>query len=99
MVVETVCEVCGANPCYGICPLNDPFGGDQRAENDDYEANSRFDYTHEYMGDTGEDYGDYDYEYVGDEGYHEPFDGFEEGDPPDPPKRPMWIPSESDIPF
>lgn len=81
-----VCEICGENPCYGICPMNDPFHGDQRAENDDYEANSRFDYAHECMGQVGEDHGDYDY------------DGFEEGDVEVAP-HPMWVPSEDDIPF
>lgn len=48
-MVEPVYGICGANPCYGMCPLNDPFHGDQRAENDDYEANSRNDYIREMM--------------------------------------------------
>jgi hypothetical protein len=39
-----VCAVCGANPCYGICPNNDPFGGDQAAENADYEFNAQYDH-------------------------------------------------------
>jgi len=37
------CPVCGANPCYGICPTQDPFHGDQAAENADYEFNARYD--------------------------------------------------------
>ena len=27
-----LCPVCGANPCYAICPEADPFHGDQQAE-------------------------------------------------------------------
>jgi len=39
------CHVCcqPEGQCYGICPTQDPFGGDQAAEHDDYEANARFD--------------------------------------------------------
>lgn len=33
-----MCSICGATPCYGICPSQDQFGGDQRAEDDYYEA-------------------------------------------------------------
>jgi hypothetical protein len=34
-----VCPECGQpeGECYGICPTQDPFHGDQRAENEDYE--------------------------------------------------------------
>ena len=32
------CHVCGGFPCYLICPMADPFGGDQRAEDEDYEC-------------------------------------------------------------
>jgi hypothetical protein len=42
-VTDNLCPECGANPCYGICPLNDPYGGDQAAENADYEFNARYD--------------------------------------------------------
>lgn len=43
------CPICGSNPCYGICPNNDPFGGDQSAENDSYEFNSYYDSISEAM--------------------------------------------------
>ena len=45
MTIKTpcLCPVCGASPCYAICPEADPFHGDQEAENADYEFNARFD--------------------------------------------------------
>ena len=37
----TPCPVCGANPCYRICPTQDPYDGDQRAEDEDYDFSMR----------------------------------------------------------
>jgi hypothetical protein len=45
------CPVCGeTGECSPNCPTQDPFHGDQAAENDDYEANARFDYANEAYG-------------------------------------------------
>lgn len=41
--MSAVCSVCGANPCFAICPTQDPFHGDQAAEHDDHEADARYD--------------------------------------------------------
>ena len=47
-----LCPECGANPCYRICPTQDPYQGDQQRENEDYEFNARFDDVRErYSGD------------------------------------------------
>lgn len=46
-----VCPQCGANPCYAICPTQDQYGGDQRAENDDYEFGARYDVDRERFDD------------------------------------------------
>lgn len=32
------CNICGSNPCYLICPTQDPFQGDHAAETADHEA-------------------------------------------------------------
>lgn len=39
----TLCNVCGASPCYLQCPTQCPFGGDQRAEHEAHEAGAMFD--------------------------------------------------------
>lgn len=44
------CRVCGASPCYLICPTQDPFHGDQAAEHDDHELNARHDDVRERWG-------------------------------------------------
>ena len=36
MTTTTNCPVCGANPCYAICPTQDPYQGDQEAEDRDF---------------------------------------------------------------
>ena len=58
-VVGCVCHVCGSSPCYLICPMADPFGGDQRLENEDYEFNARYDHVRE-ANDAYDPYGGYD---------------------------------------
>ena len=35
------CHECGASPCFLICPMADPFHGDQRAEDEAYEEGCR----------------------------------------------------------
>lgn len=45
--MKTTCSECGASPCYAICPTQDPYGGDQAAENADYEFNARYDHVSE----------------------------------------------------
>jgi hypothetical protein len=59
-----VCPECGANPCCGICPTQDPFCGDQEAEDRDYEFNARYDDMRERYADSscGADNWDYDIE-------------------------------------
>jgi len=42
MSKKTVCHVCGASPCYAICPMADPFHGDQFAEHCAHEAGLGF---------------------------------------------------------
>lgn len=44
-MTDNRCPECGMSPgeCYGICPLNDPYRGDQAAEEADYSANARYD--------------------------------------------------------
>jgi hypothetical protein len=55
-MADDKCPVCGANPCYGICPTQDPYQGDQAAENADYEFNARYDDVRErYAGEIIED--------------------------------------------
>jgi hypothetical protein len=49
------CAVCGVSPCYLICPTQDPYQGDQQAENDDYEAFAQSDYISEAYGATARD--------------------------------------------
>lgn len=36
------CHECGAAPCFLICPMADPFHGDQCAEDAAYEEGSRY---------------------------------------------------------
>lgn len=51
-MANDLCPVCGANPCYGICPTQDPYHGDQAAEEADYSFNARYDDVRErYSGD------------------------------------------------
>ena len=50
-----LCPECGANPCYRICPTQDPYQGDQQRENEDYEFNARFDDQRERYAATAED--------------------------------------------
>jgi hypothetical protein len=40
---DNLCPECGANPCYRICPTQDPFGGDQAAEAADHDFNAQYD--------------------------------------------------------
>lgn len=42
MSKRAVCHLCGANPCYLICPMADPHGGDQFAEHQAHEAGAGF---------------------------------------------------------
>lgn len=35
--------VCGANPCYLICPSQDPYAGDPFGEHEDHEAYAAYD--------------------------------------------------------
>lgn len=51
----TLCPVCGADPCYRICPTQDPYHGDQAAENADYEFNAQYDDIRERYAATAED--------------------------------------------
>ena len=43
MAHSPLCPVCGASPCFLICPRVDPYGGDQAAENADYEMGAQYD--------------------------------------------------------
>jgi hypothetical protein len=54
-MADDKCPVCGANPCYRICPTQDPYQGDQAAENADYEFNARYDDVRERYASTAED--------------------------------------------
>jgi hypothetical protein len=47
MPFKTVCAACGASPCFAICPTQDPFQGDQAAEDADHDFNARYDDKHE----------------------------------------------------
>ncbi len=38
-----LCKICGCNPCLGICPTQDPYQGDQAAEEADYSFHARWD--------------------------------------------------------
>lgn len=51
------CPECGMPPgeCYRICPTQDPYHGDQAAENADYEFNARYDDVRERYAATAED--------------------------------------------
>ena len=54
-----LCPECGqpAGECYRICPTQDPYHGDQAAENSDYEFNAQYDDVRErYAGDIDPDY-------------------------------------------
>jgi hypothetical protein len=44
-MADNRCHACGMPPgeCYRICPTQDPYQGDQAAENADYEFNARYD--------------------------------------------------------
>ena len=42
-MADTLCPVCGANPCYRICPTQDPYSGDQAAEAADHDFNAQYD--------------------------------------------------------
>jgi hypothetical protein len=53
-MADDKCPECGANPCYRICPTQDPFHGNQAAENEDYEFNARFDDNRERYAATAE---------------------------------------------
>jgi hypothetical protein len=46
------CPECGQAPgeCYGICPMNDPYRGDQAREEEDYSFNARYDDVQERYG-------------------------------------------------
>jgi hypothetical protein len=51
-MANDLCPVCGANPCYGICPTQDPYQGDQAREAADHDFNARYDDVRErYSGD------------------------------------------------
>jgi hypothetical protein len=54
-MADNLCPVCGANPCYRICPTQDPYHGDQAAENADYEFNARYDDNRERYAATAAD--------------------------------------------
>ena len=54
-MADKLCPVCGANPCYRICPTQDPYHGDQAAENADYEFNAQYDDNRERYAATAED--------------------------------------------
>jgi hypothetical protein len=54
-MADDKCPVCGANPCYRICPTQDPYQGDQAAENTDYEFNARYDDVRERYASTAAD--------------------------------------------
>ena len=49
------CHVCSRTPCFLICPMADPFGGDQQLENEDYEANARYDSVRERFAGMSDD--------------------------------------------
>lgn len=54
-----LCPECGQpdGECYRICPTQDPYHGDQAAENADYEFNAQYDDVRErYAGDIDPDY-------------------------------------------
>ena len=36
MTTTKNCPVCGVNPCYAICPTQDPYQGDQGGEDRDF---------------------------------------------------------------
>jgi hypothetical protein len=85
-----LCPTCGANPCYRICPTQDPYGGDQAAEAADHDFNAQYDDVRErYMehcprhGAYAGDCGGCEAEHYADED-DEPLDGNEDdyGDPP-----------------
>lgn len=44
------CSICGEDPCYGICPNNDPYAGDQRRESEDHDFFAASDYLSEAYG-------------------------------------------------
>jgi hypothetical protein len=54
-MADTLCPVCGADPCYRICPTQDPYQGDQARENEDYEFNARYDDVRERYAATAAD--------------------------------------------
>ena len=49
------CHVCSGSPCFLICPMADPFGGDQELENADYEANACYDAVRERFAEMSDD--------------------------------------------
>jgi hypothetical protein len=55
MSTSPLCGTCGANPCYNICPTQDPYQGDQYAEAMDHEFNARYDDVRERYASTAED--------------------------------------------
>ena len=56
-MADNLCPQCGMPPgqCYLICPTQDPYGGDQAAENADYEFNARYDDVRERYAATAAD--------------------------------------------
>ncbi len=54
MKTQAVCHVCGSNPCYLICPMQDPYAGNPLAEHEDHEFNSRYDNVREMYAGTGD---------------------------------------------
>jgi len=52
-----LCPECGANPCYLICPTQDPYQGNQAAEAADHDFNAQFDDVRErYAGEIDPEY-------------------------------------------
>lgn len=45
------CPVCGATPCYLICPNVDPYAGDPLREHEDYEFGAYYDHKLMMFGD------------------------------------------------
>ena len=56
-MADKTCPECGMpeGQCYRICPTQDPYQGDQAAENADYEFNARYDDQRERYAATVED--------------------------------------------